>query len=368
MPTATERGQTRRRLLAAAALGCLVVASHDAARAAPLGRSFAAAWDEPDGTHRIGVLQWPVEDGAVLRVVHALEVPTRAHAVIVGADGELIAVARRPGAWLLRWRPGAPAASACWRWSEPDRSFNGHVVVDGPHALMSTETDAAYGAGLLVRRDARTLDVMDEWPTLGTDPHAVLPLIEGGWLVANGGIPTRPESGRVKTGLERMDASLVRLDSRGRAVGQWRVADRRLSLRHLARWGAGPVGVALQAEHDEPQARHDAPLLALWDGAALRLVPAAPLAGYAGDIAALPNGFLLSATRAGCIARFNADGRLIEQHVLNNACALATSAEAASGGWWAAGRSGVISGTDTITRPSGAALPALQIDNHWARV
>jgi hypothetical protein len=37
----------------------------------------------------------------------ALDVPTRAHGVWAEAGGTLLAVARRPGDWLLRWRPDA---------------------------------------------------------------------------------------------------------------------------------------------------------------------------------------------------------------------------------------------------------------------
>jgi hypothetical protein len=226
---------------------------------------------------------------------------------------------------------------------------------------LSTESDAADGAGLLVRRDASTLAVLEEWPTGGIDPHAVLALPEGGWLVANGGVPTLPESGRVKGDLSAMDSSVVHLDTQGRQRGIWRLADKRLSLRHLARHAGGLVGVALQAEHDDPDERRRAPLIAFWVGQQLRTGEAVLLDGYAGDIVARPSGFLLGATRAGCVVHFDLQGRLIARHPLSQACALAALD---TQGWLAGG------GEDLgIGRGDGSAGAAhasgLRIDNHW---
>lgn len=343
-------------LAACSALG----PAHAAARRARL----AAAWDDAQGQHHVGVLELGLATPAgpaKLRVRHALQVPTRAHAVVPWPDGSIVAVARRPGSWLLRWRPGSAASTARWCWSEADRSFNGHVLRHGPGALVSTETQAADGEGLLVCRDATTLAILDEWPTGGIDPHAVLALPEGGWLVANGGVPTRPESGRVKTDRSTMDSSIVQLDPRGRAGGIWRLADRRLSLRHLARHADGMVGIALQAEHDDADERRRAPLLALWDGRELRPGEAALLEGYAGDIVALDDGFLLGATRAGCVVRADLQGRLLGQHPLTQACALTVVGPQA---WLAAGSAdfgvGTRAGLTESSRSGG-----LRLDNHW---
>lgn len=327
--------------------------------------ALASAWDDVEGRHHVGVLEFVPGDrprAPQLRVRHALPVPTRAHAVMPGADGTLIAVARRPGAWLLRWRPGSPAAAARWRWSEPDRSFNGHVLQHGAHALMTTESTASDGAGLLVRRDARTLAVLEEWPTGGIDPHAALALPEGGWLVANGGVPTLPESGRVKGDRSAMDSSIVQLDANGRHRHAWRLDDQRLSMRHLARHADGVVGVALQAEHDSVDQRRRAPLVALWDGAQLRSGETVSLDGYAGDIVARPAGFLLGATRAGCVAQFDLTGRLVAQHPLLQACALAP---VGSHGWLAGSAQGVAidSGAGDLRT---VRISGVRVDNHWS--
>src|SRR5690606_14414177 len=115
-----------------------------------------------------------------------------------------------------------------------------------------------------------------------------------------GGIP-RDTAGR-KVELDRMAPSLVRLAlDGGRLLGRWTLPDARLSLRHLA-WAHGPaplLGLALQAEHDDADARTQAPLLAVWDRRTLTLPSRdASGGGYAGDIAVGPvGGFLLSAQK-----------------------------------------------------------------------
>ncbi len=164
----------------------------------------AAAWRAERG-EQVGVLARA--DGS-LRVSAALDVPTRAHGLLVERGGTILSVARRPGDWLLRWRTdGRPVA---WAWIDPDRAFNGHVIAspDGL-TLYTTETRLDTGAGLIGVRDARTLAKRAEWPTHGMDPHELVLDTDGSLIVANGGIPTQPETGRQKLHLDKMDSSLV---------------------------------------------------------------------------------------------------------------------------------------------------------------
>jgi hypothetical protein len=343
---------SRRALLGAAAV---LAAPHAfAARTAP---RFAAAWDGGNG-HAIGLLAATPE---ALSVIAHAEVPTRAHGLAAARDGSLIAVARRPGDWLLRWHP--VRGTQHWVWAEPGRAFNGHAAftADGGR-LFTTETDTDSGAGLVGVRDGRSLAKLAEWPAHGLDPHELL--AEGSALwVANGGIPTWAETGRSKRELHRMDSSLVRLHpATGRLAGQWRVADARLSLRHLAR-NRGQIGIAMQAEHDDLAAREAAPLLALFDGQALRCAPPPPgpsQRGYGGDIAALGDGFIVSATRANCAGPWAGEAGWQAPVALDSAGALAEAA----GQVWIAGadRCSVLSGD----RRRVLALPqGVRIDNHW---
>ena len=390
----------RRRALQAAAVTALAglagALPRGPARAASATArpAWAAAWDGEAGAE-IGVV---VAQGAsALRVQGRLAVPTRAHGLWAEAGGatSVLAVARRPGDWLVRWYPDGRRAPQ-WQWIEPGRAFNGHVIGDaGGTRLYTTETDLETGAAWIGVRDARSLEKLDEWPTHGIDAHELLwddsdddgttagagPSL---W-VANGGVPTRPETGRQKRDLDRMDSSLVRLDARsGELRGQWRLDDRRLSLRHMA-WRDAPVagaharrvlGIAMQAEHDDPAAKQAAPVLALFDGERLRTFDGAPagasdtaglaspssLAGYGGDIAATADGWAVSCPRVNGVALYAPDGRARGVVPLPNACALAV----VDGVCWAAGQ------TEAMALHSAAGRDrrrlertALRLDNHW---
>jgi len=320
---------------------------------------LAAAWDDVHAEqHHVGVVE---TRGDTLRVLAATEVPSRAHGLCVEPGGSVLFVARRPGDWLLRWRLRAGASQ--WLWSEPDRRFTGHVIgASVPSVLYTAETDLETGLGLLAARDRRTLALQAEWPTGGIDPHQMLADADGSLLVANGGIPTLPETGRAKLELNRMDPSLVRLDPRtGRLLGQWRLDDARLSIRHLAQHAGGTVGIALQAEHDDATVKAQAPVLALFDGRALRTA-ATPLAlaGYGGDIAATTSGFCVSVPRAGGVAHWTVDGKWLGLRPLPGACALATAPD----GLWAGGHDAAARWADTgATRQH--TVPRLRLDNHW---
>lgn len=332
-----------------------------AAAAAVAGTRLAAAWDDPAGGHFIGLLA-PARDGAGLAVLARIELPSRAHGLTWEPGGTLLATARRPGDWLLRWSPDGAAPQ--WCWSAADRRFTGHTLRDPDgRRLFSVETDLDTGQGLVVCRQPRTLEVLAEWPTRGIDPHQLIWGADGHLLVANGGVPSLPETGRQKRDLERMDPSLVRLDrEHGQLIGQWRLKDPRLSIRHLARDAAGQVGVALQAEHDDPAARAAAPVLAVFDGQALSLadIPR-PLAGYGGDIAATPEGFVVSTPRAGGVGRWSARGVWQDFEPLAEACALASPGH---GVWWAAGAAQARQhGPQSQARD--LSLPPVRVDNHW---
>lgn len=361
-------------LIALAAMSSAPTEVLAAREAAGRGVTLAAAWQAGTG-YRVGAL---VQDAAGgLRIAAALEVPTRAHGLLREPGGTLLAVARRPGDWLLRWNRDGRALA--WRWIEPGRAFSGHVLAsDDGRTLYTTEADLDTGTGLVGVRNAATLEKFAEWPTHGIDAHELIrdASHEGRFMVANGGVPTRPETGRAKRDLERMDSSLVCLDAgTGAPIGQWRLNDRRLSLRHLA-WGrgaSGPIlGVALQAEHDDRDARSSAPVLALFDGRSLRTDAAPmPLAGYGGDIATIGPNFAVSCPRAQGVAFHDADGVLRKLIPLEEACALVTTTVQ----MWAGGRHDALAWNarrhNTVLLSDALelhAIPDMRLDNHWIAI
>lgn len=346
-------------------LGAGLLAGGLARAAGGAAVQLAAAWRDEAPSYRVGRLE---AAGAALRIAASIEVPTRAHGLLRERGGaSLLAVARRPGDWLLRFSPQTGRALQ-WQWIEPERAFTGHLALspDGRH-LYSGETDLDSGAGLIGLRDAKSLHKIAEWPSHGVDVHELLPRGDSLW-VANGGIQTRPESGRLKLDLAAMDSSLVRLDAgSGELRGQWRVDDGRLSLRHLAWRPDGRLGIAIQAEHEDKAAKAAAPILAVFDGQALRLADKQPaLAGYGGDIAASAEGFAIGCPRSGGVARFDAQGQWQGLTPLPEACALAESPDgrAEREGIWAGGRGQVLHLPDG----AGKALPAMELDNHWIRL
>ncbi len=392
----------RRQWLALAASFAATLATPPAAWAATrqqrtASTRLAAAWESAAG-YQVGVLA-QAADASALNIRVAIDLPTRAHGLLLEPGGTLLAVARRPGDWLLRWRPDGKALA--WSWVEPGRALNGHVIhsADG-RTLYTTETDLETGAGLIGLRDAATLEKTGEWRTGGMDPHELLLDAGGSLIVANGGIPSRPETGRAKAQLQLMDPSLVRLDTRsGELRGQWRLADPRLSIRHIA-WGAAPasanaaqrqLGIALQAEHDDPVTKAAAPVLAIFDGKTLQPWATAEdnaagqaLAGYGGDIAAIAGGFAVSCPRANGVALWRANGEWTGFLRLDEACALASAPVSHAGALQgrqiktgekttnAPPQTGLIAGGRVATlrhdvdgRTVSSALNGVRLDNHW---
>lgn len=341
-----------------AALGLAVLAAPSSAAG---GQRLWAAWDDADGRHQVGLL---AVEGLAPVPLAVQEIPTRAHALVDAGDGSVYVVARRPGEWLLHWAPGSGCSN--WFWQDGDRRFTGHALLAGGR-LLTVESEQEDGRGLILLRQPDSLQELAVWSTHGQDPHELL-LDGDSLLVANGGVPTAPETGRLKLDLARMDSSLLRLDlSTGRRLGQWRLGDARLSIRHLARHQSGMVGIALQAEHEAVGQRQAAPTFALFDGQTLELPSGqSPLAGYGGSIAALAGpdaAFALGCPRSGLVLLLDLQGRECGRLSLPEACALAWGA---GGRLLAGGREMAWLGAGPGGEGRKVQAPGLRFDNHWA--
>jgi len=170
-------------------------------------------------------------DGAV---AFDLPIPGRGHAVTAQPGSRIaVLVARRPGRFLAiidlqdsRLEREVEAA--------PGRHFCGHGVFsrDGGR-FYTTENDFERGRGVIGVRDAADgYRQVAEFPSYGIGPHELLLGRDGRTLiVANGGILTHPDRGRVKLNLDTMSSSLACLST---ATGKL-LAEHRLptELHHL---------------------------------------------------------------------------------------------------------------------------------------
>jgi len=299
----------RRYFLHGLAAGAVLAALPRLAVSATPNRRAAigAAWRGPQPTdpYFAGVLDVDWEARS-LTIRYAVPLPTRPHGLIAEADGGLTICGVRPGTWLMRCDGAGKAMHRARLEEEGETRLGGHAVVsaDGER-LFATGTDFRTGQGRILVRDRASLKKLDEWATHGMDPHQLLLDGQGKLVVANGGVPRTREDRKVD--LERMDSSLARLDAAsGKLLGQWRLDDRRLSMRHMA-WNRDPaesgalLGIAMQAEHADAAARAAAPILAVFDGERLTIPTGAnDGVGYSGDIvAAHRGGFVLSSNQAG---------------------------------------------------------------------
>lgn len=123
-----------------------------------------------------------------------------------------------------------------------DRHFLGHGVYTPDGALLfATENDFEGGRGVIDADDASPggdYRRLGEFDTAGVGPHELLLMPDGKTLcVANGGILTHPDYGKLELNLDTMRPSLVYLDSSNGALLERQELEpslHRLSIRHLA--------------------------------------------------------------------------------------------------------------------------------------
>lgn len=240
--------------------------------------------------------------------------PTRGHGIVpIPGATQAIVIARRPGTWLWRidWRQQSVAARI---EAPPARHFFGHAILSPDTRLLyTTENDIDTGAGVVGVYDRSTLARLGEFPSHGIGPHELLWLEPGRRLaVANGGILTLPETGRLKLNLDQMAPSVVVLDMpSGRLREEFVLDDRSLSLRHLARSDDGKLAIAIQAESPDGRDVGDAALLAILDRGKLRLAEQpAGLGGYAASVGAAGDYFVVTALQGDTVAVWHSSGEL----------------------------------------------------------
>ncbi|MCT8970738.1 DUF1513 domain-containing protein [Microbaculum marinisediminis] len=147
------------------------------------------------------------------RLVIPLE--ARGHSFAIDRSGRrAVAFARQPGRFAVAFDvdgavPPQPFAAL------PDRHFFGHgTFADADRLLIATENDYDGGRGVAGVYDvAAGMRRIGEFATGGLDPHEAVLMPDGRTLcIANGGVLTHPDYGKLELNLDTMAPSIAYVD------------------------------------------------------------------------------------------------------------------------------------------------------------
>ncbi|MFT7186349.1 MAG: hypothetical protein ACI84K_001747 [Pseudohongiellaceae bacterium] len=193
--------------------------------------SFASAFTDFKDHHYVGLFS------PLGKLIKSHKVPSRGHAATFSKDGRYaVFFARRPGNWMLviEVMTGKVFTKVA---ITPGRHFYGHGVFSHDQSLLFvTENDYENARGVIGVYDVtQGFKRVRELLSYGVGPHELALLSDGQTLVvANGGIETHPEYGRIKLNIETMSPRLTYIDSRsGDELSHVLPPHHKLSLRHL---------------------------------------------------------------------------------------------------------------------------------------
>ncbi len=177
-------------------------------------------------------------------------------------EGIVVMVARRPGTTLVLADLSTGEELARVEAIEGTHLFGHAVFSEDGTRLYVTEGDVAAGQGLIGVRDAETLDLIEHYPSYGVGPHELALMPDGDTLVvANGGILTRPDTGREKLNLDTMDPTLSYIDRHtGDLLEEVRLDESKSSIRHLAVRADGTVALGVQLQREVASTTDPVPL------------------------------------------------------------------------------------------------------------
>lgn len=173
---------------------------------------------------------------------YELPLPARGHGVSVHPHLPLaVCHARRPGQFMCLFNH-VTGERLQVREADADRHYYGHGVFshDG-QTLFTTEgvSDTSQGVIGVYALRANQLEKIAEYTGFGIGPHEIRLLPNGNLVVGVGGVHT---FGREPLNLATMAPSLTYLDAQnGRLLSQATLADKQLSIRHLAVTADGEV-------------------------------------------------------------------------------------------------------------------------------
>jgi len=294
----------------------------------PRGPWVVSARDASDGSHGL-VAAGP--EGLVLD----LQTAFRGHGAACDPahPGRIALFARRPGqeAVIVDLVGGRELA----RLTCPDGlRMQGHGAFDTNRGLLYVAlADERTADGVLGVWDTQTWAWVDALPSHGMGPHEIRLMPDGSTLaVANGGLLTRPESGREVLNLDTMVASLAMVDlDSGALVDEAHFPVDKASVRHLDVADDGTVAVGVQIQREAVGHDGRLPLVGSYrQGEGLTVFEAPPLLDtmddYVGSVAISHRARVVatSSPRGSIVLFWDLDtGVLRGQHDLADVCGLA---------------------------------------------
>jgi len=317
--------------------------------------------------------------------VHALSLPDRGHSFAIdAARRRAVAFGRQPGffATMLdldgRRAPTRLALAA-------GRHFFGHgVFVDGGRLLLATANDFEAGRGVLSVYDSSAQcsgsgsgSLIAEFETGGVGPHEVVALSGTNLVVvANGGLLTHPDFGKMPLNLESMQSSLAYVDiTNGEVVDVVSLPPelRQLSIRHLVVDKKGSVWFGCQ--YMGPASDTPALVGCHTPGQALKMFAGPPdilrrLRHYVGSVAIDAAGAVVATSSpvGGLVVYWDTEtGNVLGTTELVDGCGVAP---AKGGGFVISSGSGAMlrAAPGNMARPTRPASTALAWDNHLRHI
>lgn len=282
-----------------------------------------------------------------LGICFELPLPARGHAAAAHPTRpEAVAFARRPGTFAVVINCVSGAQKAVLATPE-GRHFYGHGAYSSDGRLLfTTENDYEAGRGRIGVWDAEQgYARIDEWDSGGVGPHDIKRLPDADTLVvANGGIDTHPDTGRIKLNIPTMAPNLAYIDS-GRVVESVALpADwKNNSIRHLDVSQSGTVAFGMQWQGDRPvealvgtHSKGGNPIIMMVAPQSIR-----HMEGYIGSIAFSADGVLVAVTspRGNTIQIYDVRSTtLLEAITLEDVCGVSVG----SGGFVATAGTGIL--------------------------
>ncbi|WP_168188883.1 DUF1513 domain-containing protein [Thiomicrorhabdus sediminis] len=263
-----------------------------------------------------------------------------------------------------------------------DRHFFGHGAfsADGRY-LFTTEADLKNNVGKIGIRDAHSFQHLGEYDSYGVGPHQLMLMPDNKQLViANGGILTRPESGRKKLNLDTMQSNLALVDiENGSQNEQVTVTEPKASIRHLDVSNDGTIAFGMQVQREACGHDRIVPLTASYHAKTGLQMFAQPemvlqqMDDYVGSVAVNSESRLAGFTspHGDIVGFWHIDtGEFSGYHALQDVCGIVN--QAASGEFAITNSFGMVRMLDAMNLNEKLAqrkhLPGMKWDNHMVAI